>query len=116
MPLRFMTSGESHGPALIAVLDGMVAGLLLKPEQINSELARRQSGYGSGGRMKIEKDTVAILGGVMAGQTTGAPISLLVQNDDHVKWKGKSISPMTAPRPGHSDLTGAVKFNFMMKR
>lgn len=112
MPLRFLTAGESHGPSLTAILDGMPAGLVLAPEVIDKELARRQKGYGSGGRMKIEKDTVQILAGVMAGQTTGAPIALLVQNDDHVKWKGKAIEPMTAPRPGHADLTGAVKYGY----
>ena len=110
--LRFLTAGESHGPALVSILDGMVAGLPLNPGVIDLELARRQQGYGAGGRMKIEKDTVAILGGVMAGQTTGAPISLLVQNDDHVKWKGKTIEALTTPRPGHADLTGAVKFGY----
>ena len=110
--LRFLTAGESHGPSLTAILDGMPAGLPISPEIINKELARRQQGYGSGGRMKIEKDTVQILGGVMAGETTGAPIALLVQNDDHVKWKGKAIEPMTAPRPGHADLTGAVKYGY----
>jgi len=112
MPLRFLTAGESHGPSLTAILDGMPAGLAITPDIINKELARRQKGYGSGGRMKIEKDTVHILGGVMAGETTGAPIALLVQNDDHVKWKGKAVEPMTAPRPGHADLTGAVKFGY----
>jgi chorismate synthase len=112
MPLRFLTAGESHGPSLTAILDGMPAGLAITTEIINKELARRQQGYGSGGRMKIEKDTVQILGGVMAGETTGAPIALLVQNDDHVKWKGKTIEPMTAPRPGHADLTGAVKYGY----
>jgi len=110
--LRFLTSGESHGPSLTAILDGMPAGLSITPDIINKELARRQQGYGSGGRMKIEKDTVQILGGVMAGETTGAPIALLVQNDDHVKWKGKAVEPMTAPRPGHADLTGAVKYGY----
>src|SRR5215212_3209449 len=90
----------------------MPAGLSLTPDMIDRELARRQKGYGSGGRMKIEKDTVQILGGVMAGETTGAPIALLVQNDDHIKWKGKAVEPMTAPRPGHADLTGAVKYGF----
>jgi chorismate synthase len=110
--LRFLTAGESHGPSLTAILDGMPAGLSITPEMIDKELARRQKGYGSGGRMKIEKDTVQILGGVMAGETTGAPIALLVQNDDHVKWKGKAVEPMTAPRPGHADLTGAVKYGF----
>jgi len=110
--LRFLTAGESHGPTLTAILDGMPAGLPLTPDIINKELARRQQGYGSGGRMKVEKDTVQILGGVMAGETTGAPIAMLVQNEDHVKWKGKAIEPMTAPRPGHADLTGAVKYGY----
>jgi len=110
--LRFLTAGESHGPSLTAILDGMPAGLPITPDIINKELARRQKGYGSGGRMKIEKDTVQIIGGVMAGETTGAPIALVVQNDDHVKWKGKEVEPMTAPRPGHADLTGAVKYGY----
>jgi len=112
MTLRFLTAGESHGPSLTAILDGMPAGLLIMPEAINKELERRQKGYGSGGRMKIEKDTVQILGGVMAGETTGAPIALLVPNADHIKWKGKAVEPMTAPRPGHADLTGAVKYGY----
>lgn len=112
MPLRFLTAGESHGPSLTAILDGLPAGLPLTASIIDVELARRQKGYGSGGRMKIERDTVQILGGVMAGETTGAPIALLVQNDDHVKWKGKAVEPMTAPRPGHADLTGAVKYGY----
>src|SRR5512134_634885 len=116
MPLRFLTAGESHGPSLTAILDGMPAGLALTASIIDPELARRQKGYGAGGRMKIEKDTVQILGGVMAGQTTGAPIALLVQNLDHAKWKGKAIEPMTAPRPGHADLTGAVKYGFKDQR
>jgi chorismate synthase len=90
----------------------MPAGLPLSASIIDYELARRQKGYGSGGRMKIEKDAVQILGGVMAGETTGAPIAMLVQNADHVKWKGKAIEPMTAPRPGHADLTGAVKYGY----
>lgn len=112
MPLRFLTAGESHGPSLTAIIDGMPAGLPITSDIIDQELARRQKGYGSGGRMKIEKDTVQILGGIMAGETTGAPLAMLVQNDDHIKWKGKSIEPMTAPRPGHADLTGAVKYGF----
>ncbi|MBV6402431.1 MAG: Chorismate synthase [Anaerolineales bacterium] len=112
MPLRFLTAGESHGPSLTAILDGMPAGLPLAPDIINKELTRRQHGYGSGGRMKIEKDTVQILGGVMAGETTGAPIAMLVENADHIKWKGKAVEPMTSPRPGHADLTGAVKYGY----
>lgn len=110
--LRFLTAGESHGPSLTAILDGMPAGLPLAASLIDLELARRQKGYGSGGRMKIEKDTVQILGGVMAGETTGGPISMLVENLDHAKWKGKAIEPMTAPRPGHADLTGALKYGY----
>ena len=110
--LRFLTAGESHGPSLTAILDGMPAGLPLTASIIDLELGRRQKGYGAGGRMKIEKDSVQILGGVMAGETTGAPIALLVQNDDHIKWKGKLIEPMIAPRPGHADLTGAVKYGY----
>ena len=110
--LRFLTAGESHGPSLTAILDGMPAGLALDAAIIDLELARRQKGYGSGARMKIETDTVQILGGVMAGETTGAPIALLVQNDDHVKWKGKAVEPMTSPRPGHADLTGALKYDY----
>jgi chorismate synthase len=110
--LRLLTAGESHGPSLTAILDGVPAGLPLTAEIINHELARRQQGYGSGGRMKIERDTVQILGGVMAGETTGAPLALLVQNADHAKWKGKPIPPLTTPRPGHADLTGAVKYGY----
>jgi chorismate synthase len=110
--LRFLSAGESHGPTLTAILDGIPAGLPLTASIIDLELARRQKGYGSGARMKIEQDTVEILGGVMGGETTGGPIALLVRNEDHLKWKGKPIGPMTAPRPGHADLTGAVKYGY----
>jgi chorismate synthase len=112
MTLRFLTAGESHGPALVAILEGLPAGLPLDGETINRELSRRQQGYGAGPRMKIEQDTAAILGGVMAGKTTGAPLALQIQNLDHAKWKGKSIPAMTAPRPGHADLTGAIKYGY----
>ena len=112
MSLRFLTAGESHGPALVTILDGMPAGLPLDASIIDRELARRQRGYGSGGRMKIEKDTVRILGGVMAGETTGAPLAMLVENADYVKWKGKAVEPLTTPRPGHADLTGVVKYGY----
>jgi chorismate synthase len=112
MMLRFLTAGESHGPALVAILEGIPAGLVLSPEVIDRELARRQRGYGSGGRMKIEKDVVKISGGVMGGVTTGGPLAFVVENADHVKWKGKSVDPMTTPRPGHADLTGAVKYGY----
>lgn len=112
MSLRYLTAGESHGPTLTAILDGFPAGLTLDGSIIDFELARRQKGFKSGKRMKIEKDTVKILSGVMAGETIGAPIAMLVENADHVNWKGKAIDPMTAPRPGHADLTGAIKYGY----
>jgi chorismate synthase len=110
--LRFLTAGESHGPTLTAILDGFPAGFPLDPSKIDRDLARRQKGYGSGGRMKIEMDKVQILSGVMAGKTTGAPIAMLVKNIDHAKWKGGNIAPLTKPRPGHADLTGVVKYGY----
>ncbi len=110
--LRFLTAGESHGPLLSAILDGMPAALPLDAESINRELARRQQGYGRGGRMSIEHDRVHLAGGVVAGKTTGAPIALLVENRDYRNWADKSIPPMTVPRPGHADLTAAVKYGY----
>lgn len=110
--LKLLTAGESHGPALTAILQGLPAGLPLTPQVIDEQLARRQRGYGAGGRMKLEHDRVQILSGVMAGQTTGAPIALLVLNADHEKWKGKAIEPLVTPRPGHADLTGALKYGY----
>jgi chorismate synthase len=112
MSLRFMTSGESHGPALLAILDGMPAGLPMDAQAINAELARRQQGYGAGPRMKLEQDTAQILGGVMAGLTTGAPLAFQIENSDHAKWRGKTIPPFTTPRPGHADLSGAIKYGY----
>jgi chorismate synthase len=112
MSLRYLTAGESHGPALTAILDGMPAGLALDKGHINLDLTRRQKGFGSGKRMQIEKDSIQILSGVMAGETTGGPIALLVENSDHIKWKGNLIDPMTAPRPGHADFTGALKYGY----
>jgi chorismate synthase len=110
--LRFLTAGESHGPLLTGILEGMPAGLPLSPEDIDRELARRQAGYGSGGRMQIEEDHVRLTGGVMAGCTTGGPISLLVENRDWKNWAQKDISPLTTPRPGHADLTGTIKYGY----
>ena len=110
--LRFLTAGESHGPALTAILEGMPAGLPLSPDDLTEDLARRQTAYGAGGRMKIESDRARILSGVMAGQTTGAPIALLIENKDYAKWREREIDPMTTPRPGHADLTGAVKYGY----
>jgi chorismate synthase len=110
--LRVLTSGESHGPLLSAIIDGLPAGLPLTAEQINAELLRRQQGYGSGGRMHIERDEVRITAGLMNGRTTGAPIALHVENRDFKNWQNKDIAPMTTPRPGHADLTGAVKYGY----
>ena len=108
--LRFLTAGESHGPSLTAILEGMPAGLPLSSEHIDRELARRQQGYGSGGRMKIERDHARITSGVMAGKTTGGPIAFSVENLDYARWRDQDIEPMTIPRPGHADLTG-VRFS-----
>ncbi len=112
MPLRFLTAGESHGPALTALLDGLPAGLPISSAAINQDLARRQHGYGAGPRMKIETDTARILGGLMEGQTTGAPLAFQIQNSDHSKWRGKAVPAFSNPRPGHADLTGALKFGY----
>jgi chorismate synthase len=112
MPLRFLTSGESHGSGLVAILEGMPAGLPLATEQIQHDLALRQQGYGAGPRMKIEHDRAKIIGGVMEGRTTGAPIAFFIENRDHGKWRGRLVAPFTTPRPGHADLTGALKYGF----
>jgi chorismate synthase len=112
MNLRFLTAGESHGPALIAILEGMPAGLALSAKDIDLDLARRQQGYGAGPRMKIEQDRVQLLSGVMEGHTIGAPLALLIENRDHARWRGRSIPPFTVPRPGHADLVGAIKYGY----
>jgi chorismate synthase len=110
--LRFLTAGESHGPSLTAILEGMIAGLPMTAEMVDRDLARRQVAYGTGGRMKIEKDRVRITAGVVDGKTTGAPISLEVANLDYRSWAEKDVPPMTIPRPGHADLTGAIKYGY----
>jgi len=110
--LRFLTAGESHGPSLTAILDGMPAGLSLTPADLQRDMQRRQQGYGSGGRMGIEKDMVRITGGIMGGQTTGGPLALHVENRDWANWRDKDVAPMTVPRPGHADLTGAIKYGY----
>ncbi len=112
MPLRFSTAGESHGPALAAILEGLPAGLPLSADIINLDLARRQHGYGAGPRMKLEQDQAQILSGVMEGLTTGAPLAFTIANKDHEKWRARAIPPFTRPRPGHADLTGAVKYGY----
>lgn len=106
--LRYFTAGESHGPCLVGILEGLPAGLRLSVEKINADLARRQQGYGRGGRMKIETDTVEILSGIRLGETIGSPLALLVRNKDH---KIDVLPPVTKPRPGHADLTGVLKYN-----
>lgn len=108
--LRFLTAGESHGPKLTAILEGIPAGLKIDSLAIDNDLSRRQAGFGRGGRMKIEKDRVTISAGIAAGLTTGAPIALEIPNIDYKKWKNKQIDPMNTPRPGHADLTGAIKY------
>src|SRR5271155_5132475 len=115
--LRWMTAGESHGPRLTAVVEGIPAGLGLLAEDIDRDLARRQRGYGRGGRMKIETDRVEITGGVRGGETLGSPISLSILNRDHANWVDR-MSPgplppppeaLPRPRPGHADLAGGLK-------
>lgn len=105
--LRFLTSGESHGKCLVAILEGMVAGLEVREEEINFELARRQEGYGRGGRMTIEKDQVEILSGVRSHRTLGGPIALMVPNND---FKINELPVVKRPRPGHADLVGVLKY------
>ena len=117
---RFLTAGESHGEALVAVIDGVPAGLALTEAQINEDLARRQRGYGRGGRMKNERDQVHILSGVRWGSTLGSPITLQIANRDWENWKGTmgvgepepgvARKEVTRPRPGHADLAGAMKY------
>ena len=122
MTLRFTTAGESHGRGLVAVLEGIPAGLAISAAPINAELKRRMAGYGRGARMKIEADEIEWLAGVRAGETIGAPIAMLVWNRDWTHWQDvmapEAASPgeerrrrVTRPRPGHADLTGALKFD-----
>ena len=112
MSLRFLTAGESHGPVITAILEGMPSGLPLANEVIDGELVRRQRGYGAGPRMRIEQDAVQIVGGVLEGATTGAPLAMQIANKDHQKWRGKAIDPFVTPRPGHADLTGTLKYGY----
>ncbi|HFI0149489.1 TPA: chorismate synthase [Streptococcus suis] len=121
--MRYLTAGESHGPRLTAIIEGVPAGLPLTAEDINADLKRRQGGYGRGARMQIETDQVEITAGVRHGKTTGAPITLNVTNKDHQKWleimavediddKLKTKRKITHPRPGHADLVGGMKYRF----
>ena len=120
--LRYLTAGESHGPVLTAILEGMPSYVPIQAADVNVDLARRMMGYGRGGRMKIEKDEVTILGGVRHGKTLGSPISLLIQNRDWTNWRvtmspaplasdqTSERLPLTRPRPGHADLAGGLKY------
>src|SRR5438270_3444306 len=134
--LRFTTAGESHGPALVSILEGMPAGLPLLADHVNAELARRQQGYGRGRRMQIEKDAIEFLSGVRAGETIGSPIAMLIHNRDWKNWqeimsaglteaelaagnddaehktpKAQRRRAVTRVRPGHADLSGLLKYD-----
>jgi chorismate synthase len=122
MHFTFITAGESHGPQLTIIVRGMPAGVRLDRDRINGDLARRQHGYGRGGRMKIEHDTAEIVGGIRGGETLGSPIAITIRNLDHENWRG-AMDPweldaaesekrrVHAPRPGHADLVGGIKYN-----
>lgn len=122
MSLRYLTAGETHGPQLTAIIEGLPSNLTLNFEELNFQLQRRQKGYGRGRRMQIEKDTAQIVGGVRHGFTTGAPVALVVENNDWTHWKNiMNIEPIPGsdeekrrvnrPRPGHADLNGGLKYN-----
>jgi chorismate synthase len=116
--LRLITAGESHGPGLTCILEGMPAGLKLRPEDLNEDMSRRQLGHGRGGRMKIERDTAEVTGGVRHGLTLGSPIALQVANRDYANWEDRmspwpaagEVSEVHLPRPGHADLVGTQKY------
>lgn len=120
--LRFLTAGESHGPALVAVLEGMVAGVPVSEKDVRAELARRRHGYGRGTRMKFEEDALEILGGIRHGRTLGSPVAFVVRNTEWPKWErimsvGEEDAeledpPLSRPRPGHADLAGMQKYGF----
>jgi chorismate synthase len=123
MPLELVTAGESHGPALVAIVTGLPAGLVLDRSAIDADLARRQQGYGRSPRQQIERDEVEVLAGLRHGRTLGTPLALLVRNRDHKNWEwgmspwptsgepeGKGAKPVTLPRPGHADLAGTLKY------
>src|SRR5437899_2944369 len=120
MGFRFVTAGESHGPGLTAIVEGMPAGLLLDRKALDRDMARRQLGHGRGGRMKIESDTVEIRSGVRHGRTLGSPIALLVANRDYANWEERmspwpvdvEVEEVHLPRPGHADLPGLQKFGY----
>jgi chorismate synthase len=116
---RYLTAGESHGPGLVAVVEGLPAGLPVLVDEIGDELARRRLGFGRGGRMKIERDELEILAGVRHGRTLGSPVAVVIRNTEHASKWAEEMSPapgvakrrMTTPRPGHADLTGMIKYD-----
>jgi chorismate synthase len=112
--LRFLTAGESHGPCLTAIVEGLPAGLAVDEDVINHDLRRRQGGYGRGRRQQIEHDRVQILGGVLSGRTIGAPVALQIENRDWANWREhwekRDLPKLTVPRPGHADYSGMVKY------
>src|SRR5437763_3843765 len=120
MALRMTTAGESHGPGLTCILDGLPAGLELDRDALNRDLARRQLGHGRGGRMKIERDQVELTGGLRHGRTLGGPIALWVVNRDYANWEDRmnpwpvaaDVAEVHLPRPGHADLVGVWKYGF----
>ena len=120
MTLRFVTAGESHGPGLTAVVEGLPAGLELGPEDLDRDMARRQLGHGRGGRMKIETDRAIVTSGVRHGRTLGSPVALRVENRDYANWEERmnpwpveaEVAEVHLPRPGHADLAGVQKYGF----
>jgi len=106
--LRYFTAGESHGQCMVGILEGLPAGLKIAADAINRDLARRQKGYGRGGRMKIESDEAEVLSGMRRGETIGSPVTLMVKNRD---FKINELPPVTKPRPGHADLAGVIKYD-----
>jgi chorismate synthase len=120
MSLRFNTAGESHGPGLVAIVEGLPAGLELSPEDLDRDLARRQLGHGRGGRMKIEKDRAHVTSGIRHGRTLGSPVALRIENRDYANWEERmnpwpvdgEVDEVHLPRPGHADLAGVQKYGF----
>jgi chorismate synthase len=125
MTLRLTTAGESHGPGLVAIVEGLPAGLVVDRERVNADLARRQAGYGRSPRQRIETDRIEVLTGLRHGRTLGTPLALVVWNRDHENWRwgmspwppegeptGKGKEAVTLPRPGHADLAGVMKYGF----
>ena len=110
--IRYVSAGESHGPQLTVVVEGLPAGLPLDENLVRADLARRQLPLGAGRRMAIETDRAAITSGVLAGVTTGAPVAMTIANANHAAWKGREVPAYTAPRPGHADFAAVVKYGY----